>query len=78
MFTYHQDNVERILKEEQAGFRECRSCVDQMFVQSTIIEQSLELSIELNSKRPSTVWLVDNSTLAPVTLEGNQHSLMHV
>ena len=34
--------IERILREEQAGFRSGRSCVDQIFVLRTLIEQSLE------------------------------------
>ena len=35
-------SIERLLREEQAGFRSGRSCVDQIFVLRTIIEQSLE------------------------------------
>ena len=35
-------SIERILREEQAGFRGGRSCVDQIFVLRTLIEQSLE------------------------------------
>ena len=35
-------SIEKILREEQAGFREGRSCIDQIFVLRTIIEQSLE------------------------------------
>ena len=40
-------SVERILREEQAGFRGGRSCVDQIFVLRTIIEQSLEWNSSL-------------------------------
>ena len=40
-------SVERILREEQAGFRGGRSCVDQIFVVRTIIEQSLEWNSSL-------------------------------
>ena len=35
-------SIERTLREEQAGFRSGRSCVDQIFVLRTLIEQSLE------------------------------------
>ena len=35
-------SIEKTLREEQAGFREGRSCTDQIFVLRTIIEQSLE------------------------------------
>ena len=40
-------SIERILREEQAGFRGGRSCVDQIFVLRTIIEQSLEWNSSL-------------------------------
>ena len=37
-----KDSIDKNLREEQAGFRAGRSCVDQIFVLRTIIEQSLE------------------------------------
>ena len=40
-------SIERILREEQAGFRGGRSCMDQIFVLRTIIEQSLEWNLSL-------------------------------
>ena len=39
--------IERILREEQAGFRAGRGCVDQTFTLRTIVEQSLECSLSL-------------------------------
>ena len=33
--------IERILREEQAGFRAGRGCTDQIFILRTIVEQSL-------------------------------------
>ena len=37
-----KNSVDKILREEQAGFRSGRSCTDQIFVLRTIVEQSLE------------------------------------
>ncbi|XP_059170948.1 uncharacterized protein LOC131952349 [Physella acuta] len=39
--------IDRILREEQAGFRANRSCNDQIFVLRTIVEQSLEWNSSL-------------------------------
>ena len=39
--------IERVLREEQAGFRAGRSCNDQIFVLRTIVEQSLEWNSSL-------------------------------
>ena len=39
--------IERILREEQAGFRSGRGCIDQIFVLRTIVEQSLEWNSSL-------------------------------
>ncbi|GFR73283.1 reverse transcriptase SR3-right [Elysia marginata] len=37
-----KSSVDKAPREEQAGFREGRSCVDQVFILRTIIEQSIE------------------------------------
>ena len=42
-----KDGVEKLLREEQAGFRPSRSCVDQIFVLRTIMEQSKEWNSSL-------------------------------
>ena len=39
--------IERVLREEQAGFRSGRGCTDQIFVLRTIVEQSLEWNSSL-------------------------------
>ena len=40
-------SLDKILREEQAGFRPGRSCTDQIFVLRTIIEQSIEWNSSL-------------------------------
>ena len=47
MLNRIKDSVEKKLREEQAGFRAGRSCVDQIFVLRTIIEQSVEWNSSL-------------------------------
>ena len=42
MLNRLQDAVDRILRDEQAGFRRGHSCTEQIFVLLNIIEQSLE------------------------------------
>ena len=42
-----RQTLERILREEQAGFRSGRGCIDQIFVLRTIVEQSLEWNSSL-------------------------------
>ncbi|GFR98481.1 RNA-directed DNA polymerase from mobile element jockey [Elysia marginata] len=37
-----KSSVDKALREEQAGFREGRSCINQIFIFRTIIEQSIE------------------------------------
>ncbi|GFS23325.1 retrovirus-related Pol polyprotein from type-1 retrotransposable element R2 [Elysia marginata] len=37
-----KSSIDKVLREEQAGFREGISCTDQIFVLRTIIDQSLE------------------------------------
>jgi hypothetical protein len=36
-----KQSIERVLREEQAGFRSGRGCTDQIFVLRSIVEQSL-------------------------------------
>ena len=42
-----KEGVDKTLREEQAGFRPSRSCIDQIFVLRTIIEQSREWNSSL-------------------------------
>jgi len=42
-----KQSIERVLREEQAGFRSGRSCTDQIFILRTIVEQSLEWNSSL-------------------------------
>ena len=62
-------SLEKILREEQAGFRSGRSCIDQIFVLRTIIEQSIEWNSSLylnfidfakafDSVHHSTLWKI--------------------
>jgi len=42
-----KEGVDKTLREERAGFRPSRSCIDQIFVLRTIIEQSREWNSSL-------------------------------
>jgi len=57
-----KEAVDRLLRQEQAGFRKSRSCCEQVFALRQIIEkvQALEKSVYLNFidfKKPSTVYI---------------------
>ena len=53
--------VDKTLREEQAGFRQDRSCTDQIATLRIIVEQSIEWNSSLyvnlfTTRKPLTVW----------------------